>query len=560
MAMIKVALVSQTRKISHVELRHVAAAFDRQVREHFTPLWHLNAQVKAFRKPGDVPTDHWPVTIRDQIEAEGAISYHSVNKGRPFVEVSYTLAEQYASKWTFSASHDLLEMLVDPNANRTIKAPAIVPGKNYDVTYPVQVCDPCANARYGYEIEGVLVADFTTPDYWLPRSRKKGKYSFTGALTRPFQVLPGGYLNWQDPKTKKWNIFIGESEAAAQPETGPAKRKEVSRTRDKGGVRFQNPALARFYEGLAGQRESTASVVRGLIEKFTSRRRAAAWTELHAKTLDDLYTILNSLSDTQAYVFRGQASSKWKSLQPSLHRSLGDTPEMEDSVMKEAMAIRAFRRHARSLLHPSEMVYFDRILDSITLMQHYGAPTRLLDWTLSPWVACYFAVQTDEDKNDAAIWTFNWDELAKYNHQHLGSKGYQNFGRLESATSVEDWANAARTSGPFVKVFRYEYANPQMSAQQSLFTVAGKIGDNHNDALERCLKEPWQRLKVIIPKSEKEKLRRRLFTMNVSPLALFPTPDGVGRNIREAMQSKLSLGDESLLWSLDEMARRSRLR
>src|SRR5258707_15269530 len=115
-------------------------------------------------------------------------------------------------------------------------------------------------------------------------------------------------------------------------------------------------------------------------------------------------------------MFRGHSSAEWQHLEPSLHRQLGPDRSLAEGVFVEANAIRTFRRHARSLLLPSELTYFDRILDSITLMQHYGAPTRLLDWTLSPWVACYFAVQApNESKADAAIWSFNSKELRQQN-------------------------------------------------------------------------------------------------------------------------------------------------
>jgi len=128
------------------------------------------------------------------------------------------------------------------------------------------------------------------------------------------------------------------------------------------------------------------------------------------------------------------------------------------------------------------------------------------------------------------------------------------------ATTVEDWALAALHAGPYVEVFRYQYANPQMGAQQSLFTISGRLGEDHDLALARSLPEPWQTLKVIIPQASKHTLRQRLFRMNVSALALFPTPDGVGRNIREAIACDVSLGDEGLLWVLEEKARAGRRR
>jgi len=279
-----------------------------------------------------------------------------------------------------------------------------------------------------------------------------------------------------------------------------------------------------------------------------------AWTPLRPRDLDQLYDVLNRLSDTHAYVFRGHASAGWEHLVPSLHRMIGSVGNPAEMVLTEATAIRSFRRHARSLLHPSELAYFDRILDGITLMQHYGAPTRLLDWTLSPWVACYFAAR-EEVQDDAAVWAFNREELDRANHERRSTEDYRQFRALTDAGTIDEWAFAALHAGPFIESFRYQYANPQMGAQQSLFTIAGELGLNHDEALEESLPEPWQTLKIIIPAGCKRALRRRLFAMNVNPLALFPTPDGVGRHITEAIQSDLSLGDEGLLWVLDERAR-----
>jgi hypothetical protein len=278
------------------------------------------------------------------------------------------------------------------------------------------------------------------------------------------------------------------------------------------------------------------------------------WTNLFPKNLDELYGILNKLADTQAYVFRGHASATWPHLEPSLHRVLADKAKFDDNVMTETTAIAAFRRHARSLLQAAELTYFDGILDSVTLMQHYGAPTRLLDWTLSPWVACYFATDGSDD-DDAVIWTFNQQELVKKNQRPEGSREFDRFRDLITVKKIEEWFEAASEAGQFVDSFRYMYANPQMSAQQSLFTIAGRLGDNHDEVLAKTLDEPWHTLRIRIPQACKKVLRQRLFLMNVSALALFPTINGVGRNIRESILAGYALSDEALLRALEEKAR-----
>ncbi len=269
------------------------------------------------------------------------------------------------------------------------------------------------------------------------------------------------------------------------------------------------------------------------------------------------YTILYEISDTQAYVFRGHASAGWSHLMPSLHRRLDPTQSPTVSVFVEAAAIRSFMRHARSLLLPAELTYFDHILESITLMQHYGAPTRLFDWTLSPWVASYFAVQdaAAAETGDAAIWAFNRSELLQSNYARGRVAARKKFMQLTHTTTVESWAEAALAQGSYIDLYRYKYANPQMGAQQSLFTISSTLGEEHDVALARSLPQPWQTIVIIIPAEHKQKLRQRLFAMNVSPLALFPTLDGVGRHIRETIESKLPQDDEGLLWILEANAR-----
>ena len=284
-----------------------------------------------------------------------------------------------------------------------------------------------------------------------------------------------------------------------------------------------------------------------------------AWTNLFASSIDDLYKILNVLSDTQQYVFRGHASTTWD-LVPSLHRTLAGVRNDGEKVLRETSMIRTFRRHARSLLQYSEISYFDRILDGIVLMQHYRAPTRLLDWTVSPWVACYFAAFADPrwEDHDAAVWAFNRGQLYEHNYRHRGARGYARFRALEMADTPEKWAEAALEAGSYIGVFRYQYANAQMTAQQSLFTISGQLGDDHHLALGRSLPQPWQTLKIIVPTGIKPMLRRRLQLMNVGALALFPTLDGVGHSVQEALDAGMPLDDEGLLWVLEANAAKRR--
>ena len=103
--------------------------------------------------------------------------------------------------------------------------------------------------------------------------------------------------------------------------------------------------------------------------------------------------------------FRGQSDYSW-GLVPSVQRKDGMGKHYEQYVSTNFM-IHTMR------LNPNAPQRYDRA-SWLTLMQHYGLPTRLLDWSESPLVALYFALSSDKDaKTDAAVWVLNPMELNK---------------------------------------------------------------------------------------------------------------------------------------------------
>ena len=185
----QIALVSKTTEIGPRELSRVAAALNTQLARDFGPAWNLDAAVTTARR---VPPTAWPLIVTDDAPDAGV---HLDDHGRP------TALVDYADDWTTAASHELLEMCVDPYGDRLVTARAVKPGQGR-VEYLVEVCDPCE--AVAYEIDGVAVSDFYTPRYFDPAPRAGVRYCHTGAITRPRQVLRGGYLSWRVPATGEW--------------------------------------------------------------------------------------------------------------------------------------------------------------------------------------------------------------------------------------------------------------------------------------------------------------------------------------------------------------------
>jgi hypothetical protein len=199
-----VALVTEVTAVDSRWLTRVAAALQKQVIRDFRPIWHVDATVAAFESLDDVPIGYWPLILVEDVK--DAAGVHLDKNGQPFALV------EVGASWSLTASHECLEMLADPFGNRLIPGPSPEAGQGR-VEFLVEICDPSEDQAYAYRVNGVLVSDFYTPSYFSPTEGPHVRYSFTGAITAPRQVLSGGYLSWHDPVTDHWfqRTFFGNA-------------------------------------------------------------------------------------------------------------------------------------------------------------------------------------------------------------------------------------------------------------------------------------------------------------------------------------------------------------
>jgi hypothetical protein len=192
----QMALVSEVEQISESKLTRAAAALQKQLTRDFGPIWGVKATIDAFAKLEDVPITYWPVLVQEEIPYDAA-GIHLDKDGQPFALV------RYSNTWTLTASHEVLEMSADPFGNRLIASRSIKRGQGR-VQYLVEVADPSEAPEFAYHVNGVLVSDFYTPHFFDPVTSTGTRYSFTGAITKPRQVLRGGYVSWHHPPTDHW--------------------------------------------------------------------------------------------------------------------------------------------------------------------------------------------------------------------------------------------------------------------------------------------------------------------------------------------------------------------
>jgi hypothetical protein len=201
----QLALVSETTRVQFADLSQTSAAIQKQVTRDFGPIWEVDATMDSFATLEDVPLGYWPVIIMDDIQQSGAAGVHLDKDNQPFALV------EYSDSWPLTASHETLEMLADPFGNRLVAGDSPKPDQGR-VEFLVEVCDPCEAAEFGYTVNGITLSDFYTPAFFDPVQADGVRYSFTGALTEPRQVLAGGYLSWHDPVADEWwqEVFFGD--------------------------------------------------------------------------------------------------------------------------------------------------------------------------------------------------------------------------------------------------------------------------------------------------------------------------------------------------------------
>lgn len=237
--------------------------------------------------------------------------------------------------------------------------------------------------------------------------------------------------------------------------------------------------------------------------------------------------------------FRGHSNNDWE-LVPKIQRNFGGTDE--ELFRIERYYTNDFQAKASVLKLPKPRI--DEYANWLTLMQHYGLKTRLLDWSRSPLIALYFAVSDkNEYQKDACIWLLSPGGLNKSEElespTYIDGKKYENSFiynmshktvRAMIFTAFRRWEPNCKTITPDDKKFDFQFrrlqnkivacypteADNRVYNQFSTFTV-------HNST--RKLEEFCDKLtlaRIIIPCEIKEQLLNELAICGITQSYIFP--------------------------------------
>jgi hypothetical protein len=224
------------------------------------------------------------------------------------------------------------------------------------------------------------------------------------------------------------------------------------------------------------------------------------------------------------WIYRGQQDSNWP-IAPTIERLLGtDAVAENECALYEGFVAKAGIYESR-LPRPGDAFSWT------ALMRHHGCPTRLVDWTYSPFVAAYFALQGAQESNSAAIWALS---LSEFKNKHwwatkAGVREGQDSG-LRVALDPEFTLYATERHEGLIRIFTPATESLRASAQQGCFLY----NCNLNMSFEASLAEMMQSnsawlYRILIPGQLRPEFLKRLMWMNVHGLSLFPDLDGLSR-------------------------------
>jgi hypothetical protein len=205
------------------QLKDLIAAMQVYVDEYVAPVWGTPAKLVHTR---DFVKGAWAMVFLDSADQKDALAYHDLTPdGLPESKVFVKTTLDDRQSVSVAASHELVEMLVDPATNLMTTGPDPKTIYAYESADPVEALD--------FDVQGMRMSDFVYPSYFEAFHKARSvQFDYLNKVKKPFQILPDGYQivfrhgKWTQVcgSVKKAKAFQKEDRRGHRSEQRKAKR------------------------------------------------------------------------------------------------------------------------------------------------------------------------------------------------------------------------------------------------------------------------------------------------------------------------------------------------
>ena len=256
------------------------------------------------------------------------------------------------------------------------------------------------------------------------------------------------------------------------------------------------------------------------------------WRTIVLTTEEEVFATLHFLR-VHRWISRGQPKCYGNLIPKFLRDEVYRKMSRDQNVMVERAAIELFRSMTRFFAMPDEQQALNSDIGVLMLLQHYSAPTRLLDWSSSPYIAAYFSVCSHEDC-DGEIWSFDY-----VSYEREGSEQWKAYPEIPLDCPIEDrYAMVLDRKEPdpdFFMLMVYYAGFHREKAQEGILGMTGKFGRDQADAIKELLKDDKKYARYVIKAELKPKIKQTLKSWGIWSGSLFPDTAGAAETIKEVL-------------------------
>jgi len=231
-----IACFNQAKTDLQVNYDDLIAAMQKYIDDFIVPVWNTPAKLV---KTADFEKGAWAMVFVDDADQADALAYHDLTPdGFPVAKVFVRTTLSNGDQVSVSASHELVEMLVDPAIN------LMSTGPDPKTIYAYESADPVE--ALSFEVDGIPMSDFVYPSYFeVFHPAGSVRFDQMGKVNKPFQILSGGYQIIF--KNGKWSQIFGseKKKKAFAKEDRREHRSEQRKLAQRGRLERSKPRRAR---------------------------------------------------------------------------------------------------------------------------------------------------------------------------------------------------------------------------------------------------------------------------------------------------------------------------